>query len=283
MEFNSLNEIERIEIENCKQQLRTQNAKTRVGVVFKLGLLGGLLSSDANKALVGCLDDKSIKVRHVAVIFAQNKEIPGVEQKLLKLLHDKKNYIRERAIERLGEMECELAVDDLLSFFNDRNESMSLRLQAAIALVNIRNEKAESFLLDIASNTNTDVLTRTLALAAIGSINSAKAEKILVNALQDENEHIQEVSLESLARRDSYRSVKILVDIFKDDQRSAHIREYAGRQLSHIDTEKSLLALLNLLTNEDEDKQVRTVAAVALFRTQHMAIRILILVLKNFF
>ncbi len=158
-------------------------------------------------------------------------------ESILQMLKDPDPDVRESALDKIGELKPNNALDLIIPFLSDNDSEV--RGTAACSLGEINDSRAIPYLLAV--------------------VNSADSESVRAEALL------------SLAQ---YRSEEILASLVAEverEKRSRRPRQEVAKQLGHYDSEESIRSLATLL--QDEDVYVRIPAADSLYRLNRQELR----------
>jgi len=197
-------------------------------------------------------------VRWSAVEALGNIKSETAVQPLINALkdEDENEDVRLRAIEALGNIKSETAVQSLINALKDEDEDV--RWSAAETLRNIKSDKAVQLLINALKDEDPSV--RWSAVKALGEIKSDKAVQPLINALKDEESEVRWRATEALQNIKSETAVQPLINVLKDEE--SEVRWRAAEALGNIKSDTAVQPLINALKDEDED--VRESAAEAL-------------------
>ena len=181
----------------------------------------------------------------------------------IKELGAKDSYVRLSAVDALGRIGSEKAIEPLINALNTDTDS-DVRLSAADALGSIGSEKAIELLIN-ALSTDTDSYVRLSAADALGSIGSEKAIEPLINALfTDTDSYVRRSAAYALGSIGSEKAIESLINALSTDTDS-DVRLSVADALGRIGSEKAIELLINALST-DTDSDVRRSVAEALGR-----------------
>lgn len=107
-------------------------------------------------------------------------------------------------------------VEGLIKALKDENESMEARKEAALALGEIKDERAVEPLIEALSHKALDI--RMSAAKALGEIGDKRAIEPLARAYHDHNQYVRYYVVIALSRfKDDERALKALEEVLRED------------------------------------------------------------------
>ena len=152
--------------------------------------------------------------------------------------------------------ELQTAIEEL------KNSNPDIRELALDKIGNLKPDKALEIILPFLSDTNPEI--RGTAACNLGDISDSRGVSPLIELARKDPE--EKVRSEALSALENYRDkeiLKCLVDEVYREKQSRRPRQVAAQQLQHYNNEQSVDALITLLL-QDEDVYVRIFAADSL-------------------
>jgi HEAT repeat protein len=249
-------------------KIKIKTARFAVAVLGCLLLLGwgaatmSLSSGEEQKdveTLIAELTDKKPMVRRNAVeALGKLGDERAVEPLIAKLKKDKDKGVRAAAAKALGKIGDKRALEPLIAKLK-KDKDWGVRTAAAEALGVLGDTKAVEPLIAKLRKDKTHSVQRASA-EALGEIGDNRAVEPLIATLKDKVNIVREAAAEALGKIGDERAVEPLIVEFKDSRRSS-IRKAAATALSKIGQPavKPLIVALN-----DKDRIVRAEAAKVL-------------------
>jgi HEAT repeat protein/energy-coupling factor transporter ATP-binding protein EcfA2 len=228
-----------------------------------IGVLAMIKPDKIVDSLIENLGDEKLWVRRSAVEalgdIGSDRAIEGLAGVLAK---DRYGGVRWRAAEALGRIGSEQGVAPLLTALFAEDKDSYVRWRAAEALGRIGSEQAVAPLLEALAKEK-DGGVRWRAAEALGRIGSEQAVAPLLEALtKDKNRYVRQLAAFALGSIGSARAVAPLLEaLAKDKERYA--RGHAADALGRMGTQQAVAPLLAVL-DKDKDRYVRGRAASAL-------------------
>jgi HEAT repeat protein len=191
-----------------------------------------------------------------ALISALNRENIFVREKAIEALGNIGSETAVKAIEALGNIRSETAVKPLIEML--KAEDITLQEKAIEALGNIGSETAVKPLIQMLKDKN---ISRDKAIEALGKIGNKTAVDALIEMLKGEDITLQEKAIKALGKIGSETAVEPLIQMLKDKDIS--IREKAIEALGKIGNETAVEPLIQML--KDKDISIREQVADALW------------------
>ncbi|MGB3656237.1 MAG: SAV_2336 N-terminal domain-related protein [Rivularia sp. (in: cyanobacteria)] len=166
-------------------------------------------------------------------------------QELINDLDHEDSDIRKSAIEALGKIGNEKAVNALIYVLDD--EDSDNRRIAAELLGEIGNETAVKDL--ITALDDEDLFVRKSVIKALGNIGSGKAANALIYVLDDEDSDNRRIAAELLGEIGNETSVEYLVIALDDED--LDVRKSVAKALGEIGNQAAVNALINILDDDD--------------------------------
>jgi diguanylate cyclase (GGDEF)-like protein len=174
--------------------------------------------------------------------------------KALRYKWDKK--VRVEAALALGEIRDKRAVKPLIQILESENKGSLIK--AIEVLGRIKDEKAVEALIYALRSKSLEAQIK--AAKALGEIRDKRAVEPLIQALRDKNEDLRLQAAKALGEIEEAKSVKPLIELLTDSD--AAVRAQVAEALGKIGDKSSVEALLSALA--DKDWEVREKAALAL-------------------
>ena len=192
---------------------------------------------------------------------------------LIKALEYKNVDVRIKAVEALGEIKDERAVEPLIMQLASHLDGLDGK--AAEALFKYKDRAIEP-LIQFLNVDYQDIRKAKVALI-LGRIKSKKAVGPLIQALKDDDPIVRKKTAEALGRIGSERAVKPLIQALKNDE--AGVRKNAAKALGEIKNDKAIKPLIKqlILCSDGVDES----AAEALVKYGGRAVDHLIKALKD--
>ena len=203
------------------------------------------------KSLAEKIDDRFISERTDAIESLGRLGDIGISL-VIEALSDEDNDVRESAVETLGKIKSDKAVEHIIMALSDENEDV--RMAATETLGKIKYNGAVEHLINALGDENNHV--REGAAYALGDIKSDKSIEPLIKALDDEDCNLRNSAAYILGKIKSDKAVEPLVNALADE----NVQWYAVRALEKIKSDKAVEPLINALADEN----VRWYAAHAL-------------------
>ncbi len=174
------------------------------------------------------------------------KAVPG----LIAVLKDKNMKIKSSAAEALGRIKARQAVPHLITALS--SEDQDVGSSAAWALFRIADPITEQALIQVFRDKKNNNDTRKWIALALGEIKSQKAVSYLIEAFQEEKEHagIRDNIASSLGKIKDPVAVPLLIDVLQDKNRN--LRDSAARALGEFEDPRAIAPLVNALFREEE-------------------------------
>ncbi|MBN2284368.1 MAG: HEAT repeat domain-containing protein [Deltaproteobacteria bacterium] len=174
--------------------LEENNRYLNEGVLDSLGQIG---DPRAVEPVIGTLGDTDKKIRiSAARALGEIRDRQAVVP-LVEALHDVEQDVRESAAKALGEIGDAAALDPLTELLRDTDNNRFVRENAVEALGNIHGPETIPILVEALGDRNGFV--RAKAAGVMGGITDARVEEALIAALADEVYAVQAAAAESLA------------------------------------------------------------------------------------
>jgi HEAT repeat protein len=248
------------------EQLRTEDAETRLAAIVALGRLADRRATEALVGLLGrnrdltvaaagalaelgdpaafepllrLLGDKDVAVRQAAIGALNSLGHPEMCRRVVVLLNDDNPHVRESAARIAGYFGYRESIDAMLARCSDPIEGVR---RAALELLPLFDDSRAPSALVRALQTDTP---RARAAAAQGlALLSGKAPvTALIEALRDSDPWVRYFSARSLASHRAIESLPALVGIAADDS-AMHVRIAALEAIGAIDGTAAVDALL---------------------------------------
>ncbi|MBW4659746.1 MAG: HEAT repeat domain-containing protein [Drouetiella hepatica Uher 2000/2452] len=191
-----------------------------------------------------------------SVVVAIGQTWTKLVQNLQAALNHEDSAVSRYAVEALGEIGTDYAVDALIAALN--HKSQYIRWDTARALGEIGTDKAVDAL--IAALNDQDSTVRHSVTGALGKIGTDKAVDALIAALNHEDRGVGYWAAEALGKIGTDKAVDALIAALNHEDRG--VRHSVTRALGKIGNDKAVDALIAALNHEDST--VRTNAAEAL-------------------
>jgi len=212
------------------------------------------------------------------------------------LLEDENHDVRKSAVDLLGAIESDKAIEPMRKALRDK--SPVVRRNAVLTLEEIGGEKAAEVLCDALKDPNTGIRKKTAetlgtigskstlealigalgdrapavrrsAADALGKIGDNSATKALIEALKDKEPGVKQSVVEALGRIGSERAIGPLIEALKDG--FPEVRRSAAEVLGEIGNKSVIPHLAKLKRDEEiiwrsEDESVREAAIQAVIK-----------------
>jgi HEAT repeat protein len=142
--------------------------------------------------------------------------------------------------------------DQLLTIFQNPNESEILRASAISALSRYATDKSTIFLIKALSSSSKRFKAR--ACNTLGRLNEKNAIKPILKLVMDKKEHIhiRRAAVESLWMLEAKDSIPLLAQLLKNKSEPGNFRGAITTTLGKWPEERALDALLNVISSESE-------------------------------
>ncbi|HSR87658.1 MAG TPA: HEAT repeat domain-containing protein, partial [Pontiella sp.] len=186
-------------------------------------------------------------------------ETSGNIEKLTEALTDPKAEVREAALQSLGTLKAEAAIDNIAACFNDPEENVVLASVNALAAM--ESNAAVTPLIAALKLEYPDA--NSTAAEALGRLEAPSAVKPLAELLNSDNEEEVLVVIEALGRIGREEGSRPLVEKLSSSS-SASIRKACIEALSSTGGPAALKALVDTLS--DSDPVLREIAKTSLIK-----------------
>lgn len=231
-------------------------------------------------------------------------EVYGVNA-LIGALKDQEYDLRYRAIEALGEIKDNRAVEPLIAVRKDKNSSVRKDVAEALEKLGWSPEDVKQrviYLIDkgkwnecvnigkpaveplIAALKDKDSDVRKKAAEALGKIKDSRAGEALLATFKDEITDVRQYAAEALGKIGYSRAVEPLIAVLKDKNEFDSVREEAAEALGELKDNRAVEPLIAALKDKDRytHKYIRKKAAEALGKIKDSrAVEPLIAALKD--
>ncbi len=208
--------------------LAVDDEQTKWRVIFAISRFG----ASAIGHLIDALRDPKLRenaAKCLSLIVDPRIKKPHVADILIKALEDEDEYVRSTAVELLGEIGDERAIDQLITKLKDE-KSVREKAKWALAFMGKRSIRYLAPLLR-----ETDWKLRRAAFEILTEIGD-DAVDTLIECLRDELWFVRKEAAEALGAIGNEKAIKHLQKLLKD--RDVDIREVARSSLRRIDMEQ---------------------------------------------
>jgi HEAT repeat protein len=230
----------RIERErDLAEQLAHADADARLSAAQTLA---GDETLEPTQPLLAALGDESWRVRRVAVEGLARRAAPDAIAALLTSVreHHHNLGLLNSALQVLAMSDVD-TLSPLVGFLND--EDADLRMQAALALGEQRDERATYALLGALGDADTNV--RYHVIEALGKLRAVEAADALASIAETRDFFLAFPALDALTRIGDERVAPRIVSLLEDEL----LREAAAGVLGHLGNEETVAPLAALLNN----------------------------------
>ncbi|MCL5237705.1 MAG: HEAT repeat domain-containing protein [Nitrospirae bacterium] len=211
-----------------------------------------------------CASSVSLVITIFLIAFAVQAGAEDID-KLMADLHAGGPAVRVSAIEELGKMKNDKAVNALVGIIEERDEDWRIQIRAIKALGAADNPKFVELLMDMLNDpfvTNDCPALKWNAALALGSFGKyPRVFDALTHALQDRDLYVREAVIQSLGQLGDGRAVPFLIAALNG--RSFAIRASAIRALEKLDDPEAA-SYLKRIAQSDKDALLRNEALSAL-------------------
>jgi serine/threonine-protein kinase len=220
-----------------------------------------VLEHVANESIVPDLlplvDNPDPKTRAQLIkVLAKMKGSTAVRDALFKMLSDKEKYVRQAAVDGLGNLTVPVPVKPLVQLLKDPD--ITTQSKTIEALTKIRDPETIKYLIDILQDDSEYV--RRAAVEVLNEIGDHRAIKELLNALRDKDWWIRVRAADAMGSIGGPKVIDAVLMLIKDDDE--FLRRTAVEILNNIKDERAFDHLVAALA--DTDWWVRERAADAL-------------------
>ncbi|MCL5035905.1 MAG: HEAT repeat domain-containing protein [Chloroflexi bacterium] len=206
-------------------------------------ILGRLGDTTVIPALIKAL--KSKDSAYYAAIALQGLPEKEAFEPLMKLIkHNRATPVRIQAALALGELKDERALDALVDMLADPDEIINH--YASLAIGKIGGEKALNMILDVMGGSRPGNLV--YAVSALEGIADKKSVPALIEALFSRNEEVREAAARALQFVPDKRAAQALTFLLKDP--NSRIRILAAYALAHIGGDNIQVLLRGLMKDD---------------------------------
>jgi HEAT repeat protein len=206
--------------------------------------LAGDESLEPAQPLLGALKDKSWRVRRVAVEGLSHRAAPDAIAALLASVRENHHHLGllNSALQVLAMSDVD-TLSPLVEFLN--GEDADLRMQAALALGEQRDERAAPALLGALEDADANV--RYHAVEALGKLRATEAADALASIAETRDFFLAFPALDALTRIGDARVAPRVVPLLEDEL----LREAAADVLGQLGDEETIAPLAALLNTPD--------------------------------
>ncbi|MDT5156191.1 MAG: hypothetical protein QOH51_548 [Acidobacteriota bacterium] len=245
----------RIERErDLSEQLAHADEDTRLGAARTLAEDESL---EPAPPLLGALEDESWRVRRVAVEGLARRAAPEAIAALLASVRENHHHLGllNSALQVLAMSDVD-TLSPLVEFLHDKDAD--LRMQAALALGEQRDERAIPALLGALDDADTNV--RYHAIEALGKLRAVEAAAALACVAETRDFFLAFPALDALTRIGDASVAPRIVPLLEDEL----LREAAADALGHLGDEETIAPLAALLNTPNAPTQAVATALAAL-------------------
>jgi HEAT repeat protein len=219
--------------------------------------LAGDESLEPARPLLGALHDESWRVRRVAAEGLARRAAPDAIAALLASVRENHHNLSllNSALQVLAMSDVD-TLSPLVEFLHD--EDVDLRMQAALALGEQRDERATAALLGALVDADTNV--RYHAIEALGKLSAVEAADALAGVAETRDFFLAFPALDALTRIGDARVAPRIVPLLEDEL----LREAAADALGHLGDEETIAPLAALLNTPNAPAQAVAEALAAL-------------------
>ncbi|MCB1190671.1 MAG: HEAT repeat domain-containing protein [Leptospiraceae bacterium] len=274
----ALNSVHYFDLEESDELLKliSEIAISDLNNEVKIACINTLVEIDPPseyETIIKTLQDPANDVKEAGINAIQKLKIDAATDELVSLLKNinlqRNNNLAVLVISTVGRLKSgKNAFSFLLSKFQEKNTSSSIKAHIALYFGKVKDIKSEDALIKIAADESEDIVLRSYCISSLGKLKSKKAIEIIKSILKKINDNKSNIDRKKLASLRTYaitalvnlgdrEVLKELIAYARDDD--PKIRIGALKKLAEID-DPFIVELIKYKAVKDPNQKVQGVA-----------------------
>jgi HEAT repeat protein len=221
-----------------------ERSKNKNVVKHAIIALGEMKDNRAVEPLIYALNSNLVTIRHYSVMALGHIGNAKAVKPLVTIIHKEDEYenVRESAVEALGKIATEEAIDNLVAILGT---SLS---DKALKVLKVVGKPAVEPLISAVKARDTDYTIRCWSATALGDIGDMRAVEVLLDLLNDAGGaltmRLKGHAAEALGKIGDNRAVEPLIKLLEDQREQHFARHCAAWALLQFDNDRAALPLI---------------------------------------